>query len=66
MLLVVRELLFGPKRFSDLRRGLPDISPNVFSQRLRDLEADGILTQGLAGPPVNSAPLRTHRPRPEP
>jgi DNA-binding HxlR family transcriptional regulator len=53
-LLVVRELLFGPKRFSDLRRGLPTISPNVLSQRLRDLEADGILAQRQAGPPVNS------------
>ena len=66
MLLVVRELLYGPMRFSNLRRGLPAISPNVFSQRLRDLEADGIHTQGLADPPVNSAPLRTHRPRPKP
>jgi hypothetical protein len=42
-------------RFSDLRRGLPAISPNVLSQRMRDLEADGIHTQGLADPPVNSA-----------
>jgi len=33
-LLVVRELLLGPKRFSDLEAGLPHISPNVLSQRL--------------------------------
>ena len=36
-LLVVRELLFGPKRFSDLVRGLPGMSQNVLSQRLREL-----------------------------
>ncbi len=34
-LLVVRELLLGPKRFTDLRTGLPGVSPNVLSQRLR-------------------------------
>ena len=33
-LLIVRELLLGPKRFTDLRTGLPGISPNVLSQRL--------------------------------
>jgi DNA-binding HxlR family transcriptional regulator len=33
-LLVVRELLLGPKRFTDLRSGLPGASPNVLSQRL--------------------------------
>jgi DNA-binding HxlR family transcriptional regulator len=38
-LLVVRELLLGPKRFTDLRTGLPTISPNVLTQRLTDLEA---------------------------
>jgi hypothetical protein len=59
-------MLFGPMRFSDLRCGLPTISPNVLSQRLRDLKADGIHIQGLADPPLNSALLRTHRPRPEP
>ena len=37
-LLVVRELLLGPKRFTDLRDGLPNASPNVLSQRLRELE----------------------------
>ena len=34
-LLVVRELLLGPKRFTDLKRGLPNASPNVISERLR-------------------------------
>ena len=38
-LLVVRELLLGPKRFTDLRAGLPGVSANILSQRLRELEA---------------------------
>jgi DNA-binding HxlR family transcriptional regulator len=42
-LLVVRELIFGPKRFSQLREGLNGVSPNVLSQRLRDLEDGGIV-----------------------
>ena len=42
-LLVVRELLLGPKRFTDLRAGLPAASPNVLSQRLRELEACHVL-----------------------
>ena len=40
-LLVVRELLLGPKRFADLRAGLPGLSADVLAQRLRDLEAAG-------------------------
>ena len=42
-LLVVRELVLGPKRFSDLRAGLPRVAPDVLSQRLRELEAAGVL-----------------------
>ena len=42
-LLVVRELLLGPKRFTDLRAGLPHVSPNVLSQRLRELESAGVV-----------------------
>jgi DNA-binding HxlR family transcriptional regulator len=41
-LLIVRELAYGPKRFSDLRGGL-GLSPNVLSQRLADLEASGVI-----------------------
>lgn len=41
--LVIRELMFGPRRFAQLRSGLPGVSPNVLSQRLRDLESFGIL-----------------------
>ena len=50
-LLVVRELLLGAKRYTDLARGLPGSSPTVLSQRLRDLEAAGIVTRTTAGPP---------------
>src|SRR3712207_7774810 len=42
-LLVVRELLLGPKRFTDLRSGLPHVSPNVLAQRLRELERAGVV-----------------------
>lgn len=52
-LLVVRELLFGPKRFSDLSRGLPGMSQNVLSQRLRDLEGAGVVRRVRLGPPAS-------------
>jgi DNA-binding HxlR family transcriptional regulator len=51
-LLVVRELLLGPKRFTDLRAGIPDISPNVLSQRLRELEDSGIVRRRKLAPPA--------------
>ena len=50
-LLVVRELLLGPKRFTDLRAGLPRVTPDVLAQRLRDLEADGVLHHHKLPPP---------------
>jgi DNA-binding HxlR family transcriptional regulator len=51
-LLVVRELLLGPKRFTDLRDGLPNASPNVLSQRLRELEQAGIVRRRKLPPPA--------------
>ncbi len=51
-LLVVRELLLGPKRFTDLRRGLPRISRNVLSQRLDDLHTAGVLVRRTLPPPA--------------
>jgi DNA-binding HxlR family transcriptional regulator len=51
-LLVVRELLLGPKRFTDLRTGIPDLSPNVLGQRLRELEGTGILRRRRLPPPA--------------
>jgi DNA-binding HxlR family transcriptional regulator len=50
-MLVVRELLFGPKRFADLHRGLPGLSQNVLTQRLRELEDSGVVTRRRALPP---------------
>src|SRR5215203_1101958 len=44
-LLVMRELMLGPKRFSDLRADLPGISANVLTQRLEGLEAAGVLVR---------------------
>ncbi len=53
-LLVVRELLLGPKRFSALHRGLGAASQNVLAQRLRELEAAGIVRRRRLGPPAGS------------
>jgi DNA-binding HxlR family transcriptional regulator len=53
-LLVVRELLLGPKRFTDLRDGLPGVGPDVLAQRLRDLERAGIVRRGTLAPPAGS------------
>jgi DNA-binding HxlR family transcriptional regulator len=52
-LLVVRELVLGPKRFGQLRRGLPGTSPNVLSQRLRELEDAGVVTRQELEPPAS-------------
>ena len=54
-LLVVRELLFGPKRFTDLRAGMPGASPNVLAQRLRELERAGIVRRRKLAPPAGVA-----------
>jgi DNA-binding HxlR family transcriptional regulator len=54
-LLIVRELIFGPQRFSQLRAGLPGVSPNVLAQRLRELAAAGIVRAGLLDPPASVA-----------
>jgi DNA-binding HxlR family transcriptional regulator len=53
-LLVVRELLLGPKRYTDLRKGLPNASPNVLSERLRELERAGIVRRRKLPPPAGS------------
>jgi DNA-binding HxlR family transcriptional regulator len=54
-LLIVREMLLGPKRFTDLRAGLPKLGPDVLSQRLRELEQAGIVRRGKLPPPAASA-----------
>jgi DNA-binding HxlR family transcriptional regulator len=53
-LLVVRELMLGPKRFTDLRAGLPHVGPDVLAQRLRELEASGVLRRRTLAPPAGS------------
>jgi DNA-binding HxlR family transcriptional regulator len=50
-LLVARELTHGPKRFTDLRAGLPGVSADVLAQRLRALEAAGIIARRTLAPP---------------
>jgi DNA-binding HxlR family transcriptional regulator len=51
-LLVVRELLLGPKRFTDLRAGLPRIGPDMLAARLRELEDAGLVAQRRLPPPA--------------
>lgn len=53
-LLVVRQLILGPKRFTDLRAGLPAISPNVLTQRLEQLERDAIVRRRRLPPPASA------------
>ena len=53
-LLIVRELLHGPKRYTDLAEGLPGIGTNILAARLRDLEADGVVTKKTLPPPAAS------------
>jgi DNA-binding HxlR family transcriptional regulator/putative sterol carrier protein len=53
-LMVVRELLLGPKRFTDLRTGLPHVGPDMLAQRLRDLEQAGIVHHRRLPPPYGA------------
>jgi DNA-binding HxlR family transcriptional regulator/putative sterol carrier protein len=54
-LLIVRELLTGPKRFKDLLEGLPGIGTNLLAARLKDLEGEGVLRRTTLPPPAGSA-----------
>jgi DNA-binding HxlR family transcriptional regulator len=51
-LLIVRELMLGPRRFTDLIDGLPGISRNLLTERLRALERDGIIMRAELPPPA--------------
>ena len=51
-LLIVRELLKGPKRYTDLSAALPGIGTNVLAARLKDLEAAGVLAKRRLPPPT--------------
>ena len=53
-ILIIRELMFGPRRFSELRAGLPGISAKILTQRLEGLEASRILQKRKLPPPVSA------------
>ncbi|MGX5211658.1 winged helix-turn-helix transcriptional regulator [Streptomyces violaceus] len=50
-LLIVRELLAGPRRYTDLHADLPGVSTDVLASRLRDMERDGLATRRRLPPP---------------
>ena len=52
-LIVMRELMFGPRRFSELRADLPGISANVLTQRLTELERRGLIRKTKLPPPAS-------------
>jgi DNA-binding HxlR family transcriptional regulator len=54
-LLVIRELLLGPQRFSDLRLALPGVSSNLLTDRLRELEVRGVVRRRVLPPPAGSS-----------
>ncbi|NRQ32198.1 transcriptional regulator [Nonomuraea sp. NN258] len=53
-LLVVRELLLGPKRFTDLRAGIPGASADMLTQRLRELTGSGVVRRRKLAPPAGA------------
>jgi DNA-binding HxlR family transcriptional regulator len=53
-LLIVRDLLIGPKRYKDLLTGLPGIGTNLLATRLRDLEEQGLVGRRVLPPPAGS------------
>jgi len=53
-LLIIRELIAGPRRFTDLVAGLPGISTNLLSERLKGLEQQGVLSRRALPPPAGS------------
>jgi DNA-binding HxlR family transcriptional regulator len=57
-LLIVRELLLGPKRFTDLLDGLPGIPPSLLSARLKEMQATGVVTKEILPPPAASTIYR--------
>lgn len=53
--LLMRELALGPRRYADLLEGLPGVSPSLLTQRLRELEGDGIVQRSYLRPPAARA-----------
>jgi DNA-binding HxlR family transcriptional regulator len=54
-LLIIRDLLVGPRRFTDLRRGLPRIPTNVLTERLRELEDAGVVERRVLPRPAGGS-----------
>lgn len=52
-LLIMRELMYGPRRFGEIKANLPGVSANVLTQRLEGLEANGIVTRYRLPSPAN-------------
>src|SRR5690349_21880626 len=52
-MLVLRELAYGPRRFSELKTDLPGISANVLAQRLGELESRGLVRRVRLAPPAS-------------
>ncbi|SHN47343.1 winged helix-turn-helix transcriptional regulator [Cryptosporangium aurantiacum] len=57
-LLIVRDLLVGPRRYTDLRRGLPRIPTNILAARLKELEAAGVVERTVLPRPAGSVVYR--------
>ena len=54
-LLIVRELLAGPRRYTDLHADLPGVSTDVLAARLKELERDGLLARRRLPPPASAS-----------
>ncbi len=52
-LMIVREMMYGPRRFGDIRAALPGLSANVLTQRLETLEGHGIVVKSKLPPPAS-------------
>lgn len=52
-LMIIREMMFGPRRFGDIRAALPGLSANVLTQRLETLEGHGIVERSKLPPPAS-------------
>src|SRR5216683_3461271 len=57
-MLIVRDLLVGPKRYKDILAGLPGIGTNLLAQRLRELEAQGLVERVVLPQPAGTTVYR--------
>lgn len=54
-LLIVRDLMFGPMRYSDIKAGIPGIATNMLANRLAEMQAAGIISKREMPPPAASS-----------